>query len=476
MRWISTPESVENGEPTVLAIIETVLAVTLYWWLAWAFDTHIHLLASIIVAPFLLLRSPESIKRGLEWFVGYMYDEKEISPLRTPITFFGVVLFAFSIAYLCTEMVSNNFLSTWSSWSSFGHDILIGFFALMVEFMVAFAILGERAKKMPFVVALLIVGIFGIGIEVVGALGILVAILIIGGALNSMAAGAIFLLPIFSIPVGVGIWFRSIFVRFFATARHPIAGIISFGNNWRQIVWAVDSKHFPEIVPELGSQTENLSLKKFLQYVQSEDWNKRYISLVSYPIIFIPTMFYRWSLKSTCWLYLPLVYLISKTNGQSEFLVSTLHRSRGESARIWLALAVILSTVVTTFSYSQFATLKEAYANIPVPVYLWAFNLGDLAPWQWFSLVGAFMTGIIYFYVDRVVISWNLLKEREEKARPNPVQANRLLWFARLRSISSVLAIFMALGYAGLVFLEIHTQQLPGWLSFLDLIYGPYLP
>ena len=42
--WTSSPESVENNEPTVLAIVETVLAVAIYWAVAWYWDTHIHLL------------------------------------------------------------------------------------------------------------------------------------------------------------------------------------------------------------------------------------------------------------------------------------------------------------------------------------------------------------------------------------------------------------------------------------------------
>ncbi|MBT8421368.1 MAG: hypothetical protein KJO08_11000, partial [Gammaproteobacteria bacterium] len=70
MRRISTPDSVEKNEPTVLAIVETVLAVAAYWGIAWWFDTHWHLLFSICVAPLLLLRSPESTEEGVRWFLG----------------------------------------------------------------------------------------------------------------------------------------------------------------------------------------------------------------------------------------------------------------------------------------------------------------------------------------------------------------------------------------------------------------------
>nr|VFJ61952.1 MAG: hypothetical protein BECKDK2373B_GA0170837_110520 [Candidatus Kentron sp. DK] len=69
MRWISTPDSVEKNEPTVLAIVETVLAVAAYWGIAWWFDTHVHLLISICVTPLLLLRSKESTEKGVRWFL-----------------------------------------------------------------------------------------------------------------------------------------------------------------------------------------------------------------------------------------------------------------------------------------------------------------------------------------------------------------------------------------------------------------------
>nr|VFJ47973.1 MAG: hypothetical protein BECKFW1821A_GA0114235_10188 [Candidatus Kentron sp. FW]VFJ51698.1 MAG: hypothetical protein BECKFW1821B_GA0114236_10106 [Candidatus Kentron sp. FW] len=78
MRWISTPESVERNEPTALAIFETVLAVAAYWGIAVWFDTHIHLLVSICVAPLLLLRSKESTEKGVRWFAAYWNRENLI--------------------------------------------------------------------------------------------------------------------------------------------------------------------------------------------------------------------------------------------------------------------------------------------------------------------------------------------------------------------------------------------------------------
>ncbi|MBF0160864.1 MAG: hypothetical protein HQL88_01120, partial [Magnetococcales bacterium] len=71
-RWCSTPESVEKGTLSLLAVAETVLAVCAYWGIAWYWDTHVHLLASLCVAPLLLLRSDISTQEGLARFRAYM--------------------------------------------------------------------------------------------------------------------------------------------------------------------------------------------------------------------------------------------------------------------------------------------------------------------------------------------------------------------------------------------------------------------
>jgi|GEM_PF-2929766 len=72
--WWSTPESRAAGRISVLAIAETFFAVALYWWIAFHFDTHLHLVTSLLVAPLLLLRSEKSIEVGVDWFLRDWFD------------------------------------------------------------------------------------------------------------------------------------------------------------------------------------------------------------------------------------------------------------------------------------------------------------------------------------------------------------------------------------------------------------------
>ena len=60
MRWIATAESVEKGEPSVLAIVETLVAMALSVWVSFHFSTVRNIVTAASIAPFLLLRTTKS--------------------------------------------------------------------------------------------------------------------------------------------------------------------------------------------------------------------------------------------------------------------------------------------------------------------------------------------------------------------------------------------------------------------------------
>ncbi len=68
MRLYSTRESATNNVVSVLAIAETVAAVCLTLYIASRIDSLIGIAIAASMAPLLLLRTPESIQLGLEWF------------------------------------------------------------------------------------------------------------------------------------------------------------------------------------------------------------------------------------------------------------------------------------------------------------------------------------------------------------------------------------------------------------------------
>src|SRR5437764_46357 len=75
--WMSTDRSVLDGIPSILAISEVMFAVVLWWSIAIFFQTFTHLWISVCVAPFLLLRSENSVKQANVWFTYYLSHLKK---------------------------------------------------------------------------------------------------------------------------------------------------------------------------------------------------------------------------------------------------------------------------------------------------------------------------------------------------------------------------------------------------------------
>nr|VFK43996.1 MAG: hypothetical protein BECKSD772F_GA0070984_11635 [Candidatus Kentron sp. SD]VFK49300.1 MAG: hypothetical protein BECKSD772E_GA0070983_11705 [Candidatus Kentron sp. SD]VFK79175.1 MAG: hypothetical protein BECKSD772D_GA0070982_103822 [Candidatus Kentron sp. SD] len=100
----------------------------------------------------------------------------------------------------------------------------------------------------------------------------------------------------------------------------------------------------------------------------------------------------------------------------------------------------------------------------------------DLAPWQCLNIIGAILTGGLFFYSDHVNMVRTLAKERDPSAAPEDAQiAPRLLRMVRLRDLCAIFYILLAFGYAFLALEGIDKEPLADWLAPLHFLYGPYL-
>ena len=82
MRWVSSRESVRQGEPSVLAIVETLVAMGLSLWIAVHFATVEHVVIGACVAPLLMLRTDESAALGVRVCVCVCVRENQAELLR----------------------------------------------------------------------------------------------------------------------------------------------------------------------------------------------------------------------------------------------------------------------------------------------------------------------------------------------------------------------------------------------------------
>ena len=323
--WWSTEESVERGTISVLACAEVALGIWLYWWLIplW-FETNLHLLISVFVAPLLLLRSPASVDAALAAFDRYLSTDEGFRLRSTQGAV--VMLLAVGLAALASWGLAETWLSGHDGLSLFWRAGITGWIGLLIGLAVAVAVVGGRALA-----------------EAVGEAGAV--------AVAGIAPGLL-----------LGVWLHSIIIKIGSTIRHLAEGWGRLSVNWRTLVWAHDLRRPPELLPGIERHPElsRFGIRRMLSRYKFESGVERDILVLvgafSLPIFFLPAWLYRLSLKSTCWFWWPLVF--SQTSGRAAPReVAMGENSRAdvlfeENSQPWLAkfvaalsLALLLSAI-----------------------------------------------------------------------------------------------------------------------------------
>ena len=148
-------------------------------------------------------------------------------------------------------------------------------------------------------------------------------------------------------------------IRFGATLlsvlSDPIASLCAIRGNWQRVVLATDSATEPEFVP---GDPDGPAM--FLADLSDDDpvgrWFSITMALGTYPF----AAAYRWSVKATCLIYLPLIWLITKAcsapasvmQALDDFQVSDLRRIRVVvSVGVLLALAGKIALMFTVAGF-----------------------------------------------------------------------------------------------------------------------------
>jgi len=256
LRLYATRESAERGEVSLLALLETVLAMSVAVGLSVWFDSVKWLAGACALAPLLLLRTEDSVSRALGWVARIDPNEK------------------------------------WFYWAS----IACGFcaLALCIWFTDWWA--------------LLITAGFG----------------------GALLASSIALL--------------TFYVRFGATAvsllKHPVQSVLAIPENWRRVVLATDSAVPPVFIPGSDSGPQF-----FLSELEKGNYVRKWILLTLFFGFYPLTAAYRWSVKTTCLVYLPIVWIVDTakhTPGSVRFMLKDFLKDDIQRLRRVLGVAAIL--------------------------------------------------------------------------------------------------------------------------------------
>ena len=108
---------------------------------------------------------------------------------------------------------------------------------------------------------------------------------------------------------GLGIWLRTLFIRFFSTVFFMPYGLRCLTRNWYEVLWSIDIMHSPELLPGSKKINSFFSVSGIMNEFNSKTKNSKYYIFVAI-IWYVPAIIWRWALKSTLWIWWPLAFLL----------------------------------------------------------------------------------------------------------------------------------------------------------------------
>jgi hypothetical protein len=506
--WHSTAASVESGTISILAACEVIVAVILYWFVAVWLHTQAHLWISIAIAPLLLLRSEASVALGVKWFEHYIDAGFRQSPeqaIRSLRAWLAAVPAAIGIGWVACSL-SRGFLLGTPDWRTVSYAVIVGYLSSQVGVVIVGTIaLHELIVLMAWrsiaaLVAFATVIAVSVGVLISGA-GLVSGLVVVattaalailgmsrappvGQAIgrasattneesHGITAGREVLTKeplsflIFAPALFFGGWLRTLAIRFAATAPHLWAGILSLPENWRRTLFAIDLSYPPEIIP--GYRKPDLGQISYLmaEIKQGANSLERLVWLIGFVIMFLPAYFYRLTIKSTCWFYLPIIYIVrtQRLSTNPRLLADLLWTNPFEWWRRFLA-TLVLGTLVASH-----AIAASARAALPTEIvspleYVFLIDPGAIKPWQWFNLGSALLTVIIFLCAGTFRIFVRHARTDNSLRRVVSWRAIFLEYCMRLRNVSTGLFLLIA-------FLHVLVWKVPEYVpSYIHELLG----
>jgi hypothetical protein len=532
--WISTDQSVSDGTPSVLAIVEVAFAAVVWWGIALGFQTFNHLWTSICIAPFLLLKSTDSIKRGVIWFSNYHAALKDdrVSLAQCSI---GAILGAATSVFTLLFLVAYFPFRT-DDWANFIKGAVFGYCAIQtsnISLNASITLLGGTPRGgytvLAEIVAAVVTVVFGwvlfssiSGYALRGAIIAWSILFVVDACVSLLGAIAGFkrsgllsviftkvqelkdqgrlevgiavnsLLPLIrsaiesdiklhkkssvqrlglsvrnGLGLSVGVWLRTIGIRFAATALHLSDGFRQLPQNFFQTLFVIDLLHGVELVP--GYAEARFTSEGLLARARkSPDLSEALFFYTNFLVFVVPGYLYRIGIKSTFWVFLPLVYVARQNNSLDNI------ESRKEWARRFLAVITLAGFTLTTLVlHPRKGSIDVLGTQIISPLeFLFLIDFNNIRPWHMLQVVSAVITIYLYFESDSVSRGDRQLARADTQRQ---AKQSWLLFLMKLRNLSAILLVSLLLTHGLLAFSPLKNYLPEQLLTVFRSIYGPYL-
>ncbi|MFT4925080.1 MAG: hypothetical protein ACI8WB_001170, partial [Phenylobacterium sp.] len=236
-------------------------------------------------------------------------------------------------------------------------------------------------------------------------------------------------------------------------------------------MFSIDPWHPPTMLPG----DEQFSATRIFKEFENGKIAVKILSVCLLPLIYIPALLYRWSIKSTFWFYWPLLYIQS---GRFKQVIdsATFHGliQQHPMERLRLLLAVVTLAVLGVVSFSQHSFIDIQSTN-PVMLfpYLLAIDIFAIKPWQWLQLATAILTFALWAKAWTISIAAQTAKDHGVDYDWSKVEWLRKL--ARVRNLTTWF--YLAIGLVFLVLYLGAYQELPvSWVQWLSDFFDTPLP
>lgn len=272
-------------------------------------------------------------------------------------------------------------------------------------------------------------------------------------SLTLVFVGTVFVIGAGSV-IGAIVVLEKMAMRVWATIRstvlHPVTAFRSIPRNWVRVSMCTDICHVPEVMPGYAvrrrSGREPYGIAEplhLLEYDRSHSWlANASLYLVMLPLIIaacLPSVLYRFSLKGSSVLYLPLLWVAHVA--RREDIWGRLKEIRELAFfvfRRWFGLLVIgfVASKVLFQSWWRAANAHlQEISTHPQFIELFVAPVGPIPRWQLAAAANAVIAWVVFFLADRTVV---MSKEGEVGGVTSVVV--RLLW-----SCSAALSLYTIL-------------------------------
>ncbi|MGD9540966.1 hypothetical protein [Methylocystis sp.] len=427
----SDEESVARGQNNFWAMLETVLAIVGFWYVALTYETFLLLYTSLFIAPLLFLRSEESVRQGVRWFnngifpsklpedPGARADARKVLERRWAWIGAGIgIIVALAAGYTAAKL----FLAGHDGWAAFwrGAVFLLAMTNLAGAVAIAVLVAGEGERA---------VGGTGMGARAVAVAAAAAAAGAVAGAAAAAGAGAAAAARAESalIIVGAGFftgfWLMTLLIRFAATARFLFAGYRQAPANIERLALRMAPLQMPELLPGLppdhDMQLPRLASSFFSDVTTGADTDKAFaaVGLIFLPLMFFPGWAYRVILKSTLWFW--WILFIVGGAPKIEYGIEGLRADAYRKALSWVFLALAIYGVAGFIVGAEMKAIIENHRGdaplISSAALLFLVDWSKVPAFQWVALAASALTLGVALWTHALVIDRDEVPGRAEK-------------------------------------------------------------